>query len=187
MVGWSLLLAVAGVVGGWGRRLRRYLFPLLVALAVCGVGGSRGIGPDHVAAWFPGSCWGWCIVVVRQLPATRHELVVTPRSDIAAVAAKIAMIVLCAAGLIAVRVHNAYGEQPQSEDPTSDADTVYQVVVPVDATFTPVGQYDYLPLEFYDALHLRKPAGHARTTRGCCGRPPIARCSIGGSSDRHST
>ena len=39
--------------------------------------------------------------------------------------------------------------------PAARADTTYQLVVPVDADLAPVGQYDYLPLEFYDALHRR--------------------------------
>ena len=32
VIGWSVLLAVAGIVGGWGRQLGRYIYPFLMQL-----------------------------------------------------------------------------------------------------------------------------------------------------------
>ena len=48
----------------------------------------------------------------------------------------------------------------QADEPAATANDdvrrpIYQVIVPVDEQRKPVGQYDYLPLPFYDALHRR--------------------------------
>ncbi len=162
VVGWSLLLVVAGIVGGWGQRLRRYLYPLLVTAAVLALLVPSGLVPI-TSSLFPGILLGIVIAGFMQLRTVRQEARLAACSDAVLTTVKVATIVLFAVGLVLLRVRVLHAVQPQGNAPTSMADTVYQVVIPVDATFAPVGQYDYLPREFYDALHLRaSQQGNAR-------------------------
>jgi len=57
VAGWSLLLAVTGIIGGWGRRLRRYLCPLLVATAVLALVVPSELVPI-TSSLFRECCWG---------------------------------------------------------------------------------------------------------------------------------
>jgi len=130
---------------------------------------------------------GIALASIRQLKTARLEDQVAAPSDVAITAARIATIVLIAVGLTAVGVSNLYAERPQAETAPGTADTVYQVVIPVDATFTPVGQYDYVPIEFYDACNFARANRASQAMPGSCDKQHIEPCSIGGSSGPRST
>lgn len=149
VVGWSLLLIVAGLVGGWGWRLGRYLYPILGAAAVV----ALLVPPELVpitSILCPATLLGMAVASVRRL--NRMAGPAATRSDSVVAAAEMGTLLLIAVGLVALC---ASGLQAHPLQAASAPDTVYQVLVPVDTTSTPVGQYDYLPLEFYEALQAR--------------------------------
>ncbi len=155
VVGWSLLLAGAGIVGSWGRHLRRHRYLLLAAAAIVALAAPPALVPI-TSCLCPGILAGLVIAWLRGGRAASEPAPEAVLGDRAvAVRAGVATPVLLAAGLLWGGGVEAAAQEVPAGGPGGAGDRVYEVVVPVDSALAPVGQYDYLPAELYDALHLR--------------------------------
>ena len=102
------------------------------------------------------------------------------------VATTTALILLTVTAVLAAR--ELHAQDPPSRDNAVDPTPVYQVIVPMDKDLNPVGDYDYLPLEFYDTIHRRaRESTSSPRIIGWSGEPVIGPFSIGPSSVRRST
>jgi len=156
VLGWSLLLLVAGIAGAWAGRVRRYLWPLLVAACVFALVVPAGWVPitSHLC---PGILLGVAVSEFRRWAQAQAALPEVALGEGTLAPAKVLALVLAALASVPFAARPSWAVEPlsQTSAPGLAADTIHTVVVPVNAELMPVGEYDYLPLDFYDALHLR--------------------------------
>ncbi len=157
-IGWAVLLIAAGFVSWLGSRWPRLVYPLVLSTAVL----SMSV-PD---LWVPvssniflGTLLASLAIGMRRLApvraATDHGV---SRSEMSGnLATTLGLLILAVVLVFGTRQVRA-AEQP-ADGKSADPNRVYQVLVPVDKNLQPVGDYDYLPVEFYDALHRRDQVG----------------------------
>lgn len=148
----SLLLIAAGLVSCWRHYSSRWLVPLALALAA--------IATAAPAAWAPlvSYCmWGIACgvglgLLRRRIPWSRGTTPVPEATHAQTAATALVLVIAAIAALAAGRT---WAQTPNKESPDSESGPVYPLIVPVDGNQQPTGQYDYLPVDFYDALHRR--------------------------------
>ncbi len=154
-VGWAGMLIVAGM-GAWlGLHQPRYLLLLIipaVTLALL-VPGSLVPVTSNLTL---GTILATMLVAINSVPArlrrTRWSSFET--SAVATTATVTALLLLLGWLLAATRI-----AQAQTGDNQRSSAPVYQVLIPIDDQLAPVGEYNYLPLEFYDEIHRRASQG----------------------------
>ena len=157
---WAVLLLAVGFVGSWRRYSLRLVVPLLLVLAL-----ASTLAP---ATWVPlVSHLLWGTLCGLGVGSFRLRSGCQPvGGDVSAMPATQAAtaVVLVLAILVASAASRAWAQPPRPDQPDTDAEPVYPLIVPVDGNLNATGQYDYLPVEFYDALH-RRANDSERSTR----------------------
>ncbi len=156
-IGWAALLLTAGLVTWLASHRPRLVYALIVLCAIVAM-----LVPN---VWVPvssnvflGTLLAALGMGVRRLVPVRTEGSQDEerspiRGNLVVTASLLLVIILLALG---ARPSRARETTPPPPPPgTGPQDHVYQVIVPVDKDLQPTGDYDYLPLEFYDAIHQR--------------------------------
>jgi hypothetical protein len=148
--GWGVMLAGAAAVWWLARNRARWVVPVLLISALMALFVAE-IAVPITANWFLGTLLGSLLAVLFGISGR-------PRETAAGGSRAFRGALTAGAGIVAVGLLAA--ARTRAEEPAAPANddarqTVYQVIVPVDEQLQPVGQYDYLPLPFYDALHQR--------------------------------
>ena len=148
----SLLLIAAGLVSCLRRYPPRLVVPVMFALVA-----TATVAP---AAWAPAvSYLMWGVACGVGLGLFRRRIG-WPRVDLAAPEKSLSQsaataIVLAIAVIAAMAAGRSWAQTPNPKPPSDESGPVYPLIVPVDENQQPTGQYNYLPVDFYDALHRR--------------------------------
>lgn len=153
---WAGLLAAVGCVGWWGAARPGRVLVWLVMICV--------VGMLIPATWVPvtahlilGTLLGGLLVMVRSRDGAAGPAMGTgggneARSSRWSTAARLTLFV---AFLLGGREVIRAEETAAVQTPDASRLAIPQVIIPVDQNLQPVGQYDYLPLDFLDALRRR--------------------------------
>ncbi|MHB8952804.1 MAG: hypothetical protein ACYC4U_07465 [Pirellulaceae bacterium] len=154
VVGWSVLLVTIGIIGGWGRQLGSYSYGIFLMAAGLALLAPAGLVPI-TSSLLLGVLLGLAIAWRRTFAPSGGKVIALCEGPPLSAPVATTAVVLVVAALLVWSVRIVRADPWQRDVQAESTDSSYQVVVPVDANLAPVGQYDYLPLEFYDAVILR--------------------------------
>lgn len=158
-IAWAILLVAAALGCIIGAYRPRYL-----GWFICGAVLLAIVVPP---LWVPvtahlvlGTALASLVIAVRYVIASVRngslESTDAAAGSAAGVAANLALVIF--ALLMALGARRLWAQTGTAVGATTGQDEIYRVVIPVDADMQPVGDYDYLPTPFYDALHRRATA-----------------------------